>query len=188
MAEQLRLFFALWPDESVRVALQSALPPVGPGGRVVSRANWHVTLAFLGNVAADRLASLVELASAVHGQPFTMTLDRWEEWNRSLVAFVPSATPPALTSLVGELNAQLAAANLPTEARPYRAHITVIRERRRGSGRREGLLAADAPQAMLPIKWTVDDFVLVKSVPGREGSSYEVLQRWPLLVAADQRD
>lgn len=180
MGERARLFFALWPDESVRNALRRALPSVGLGGRVIPPENWHATLAFLGGVEPERLQALRALAGAMRGEAFTVVLDRIEEWNRSLVALVPTHPPCALLQLANELAARLAHAGFPTESCPYRVHVTLIRERRRGSGRREGLLAtADSPPVWV-VEWQVSDFALVQSHPGATGSRYEVVDRWPL--------
>ena len=54
MAEQERLFFALWPDEALRQQL-AVYPPMlkGCGGRLVVQDNLHITLAFLGSVDGD---------------------------------------------------------------------------------------------------------------------------------------
>ena len=49
-----RLFFALWPTESVRLDLDQLSQVVNqtPGmvGKIILPVNWHITLAFLGNI------------------------------------------------------------------------------------------------------------------------------------------
>ncbi|HKQ82384.1 MAG TPA: RNA 2',3'-cyclic phosphodiesterase [Steroidobacteraceae bacterium] len=186
MAESLRLFFAVWPDETVRGALARGMPLLGPGGRAVPIENLHVTLAFLGNTDAKRLDELAQLAGKIIADPFVLTLDEYAVWERTLVVLTAKETPAALAQLAGDLNAALGQAGFPTDSRPYRAHVTLIRERRRGSGRREGLLAPEAlPLAVTPISWPVNDFVLVSSRTRPQGSRYEVLQRWPLAGARE---
>lgn len=181
MADPLRLFFALWPDEVTRAALGRAVPLVGPGGRAIPIENLHATLAFLGNTDVLRMDALAALAASIRAAPFVLTLDGYEVWDRALVALVPKELPAALERLAGDLNAGLGGAGFPTESRPYRAHVTLIRERRRGSGRREGLLAPEASSAaMTPITWPVNEFALVQSRTGPQGSRYEVLFKWPL--------
>ena len=67
----LRLFFALWPaaGEQQALAQASAGAVAGSGGRPIPAGNLHVTLAFLGNVAAARLPQLHALALQLAGQP-----------------------------------------------------------------------------------------------------------------------
>ncbi|MET0659213.1 MAG: RNA 2',3'-cyclic phosphodiesterase [Steroidobacteraceae bacterium] len=178
MAETLRLFFALWPNEGVRSQLGRAVPVAGPGGRMIPLDNLHVTLAFLGNTDPQRMGDLEAVAADVRGEPFVLTLDRYEIWDRALVVLIPSELPAALAQLVSDLNARLARAGFPVESRRYRAHATLIRERQRGSGRREGLLAPEALSAGPdPVTWPIDEFALVRSQTGSLGSRYEVLFR-----------
>jgi 2'-5' RNA ligase len=182
MAESLRLFFALWPDEAVRSQLARAIPVVGPGGRVIPIENLHVTLAFLGNTDPQRVSDLEAIAAKLQGHgPFVLTLDRHEIWDRALLVLAPSELPPELERLVSDLNALLASAAFPVDSRRYRAHVTLIRERKRGSGRREGLLAPEALSSnSVAVSWPVREFALVRSQPGPQGSRYEVLSRWPV--------
>ena len=179
MLESLRLFFALWPDDEVRAALARAMPVVGPGGRVIPVENLHATLAFIGSTDIARLEALMALAAEIRGGSFVLSLDRYEIWERALVALVAQQLPTELQRLAEQLRERLASAGFPTDARPYRAHVTLIRERRRGS-RREGLVTEGATAHPVSIPWRVDEFALVRSHTGARGSRYEVLQRWPL--------
>jgi 2'-5' RNA ligase len=185
MADELRLFFALWPDEATRAALTRAMPVLGPGGRAIPADNLHATLAFLGGIATKRLPALYAVADGIRGEPFILTLDRYEIWNHTLVALVPTQTPAALEQLARDLTAGLGAAGFPTETRPYRAHVTLIRERRRGDGRRAGLVAPHALSDRIePIAWRIDEFALVCSQRSPGGSRYDVLRRWRICTNA----
>ena len=56
------------------------------------------------------------------------------------------------------------------ETRPFAAHITLIRK-------------AQEPRRLPPLpelEWPVAEFVLVRSLLSREGSRYEVLERFAL--------
>lgn len=186
MPDAQRLFFALRPGPEVRAALVRAIPSPGPGGRLVPAENLHITLAFLGSVDEARVPELRQLAEAVQGCSFALTLARIEIWNRALVSVVPTHSPIALDEVVADLTARLARAGFHTEERAYRPHVTVIRERHRGDGRRKALIEPDVTVDRLdhPIEWIVNDFVLMRSLSGPGGSRYETLARWPLIDAA----
>jgi 2'-5' RNA ligase len=59
---------------------------------------------------------------------------------------------------------------IPFDKRPYVPHVTLLRKAGRGP-EKGGLPGAE---------WTVKEFVLVRSVPDREGAAYEVIGRWSL--------
>ena len=63
-----RLFFALWPDSAVRAVLQASCQAVtvSCGGRPVPPRNYHLTLAFLGQVDSADLAGIRAAAAQVH--------------------------------------------------------------------------------------------------------------------------
>src|SRR5690606_12351292 len=72
-----RVFFALWPDDATRGAIERACRQAvrRSGGRPTAKRNLHVTVAFLGMLEPDAL----ELAAAVPPigiGPFEIELDR----------------------------------------------------------------------------------------------------------------
>ncbi|HLB85992.1 MAG TPA: 2'-5' RNA ligase family protein, partial [Steroidobacteraceae bacterium] len=79
-----RLFFALWPDATLRsnaAERVAALVPSG-GGRPQRPDQLHVTLVFLGQVSEERLDNVRAVAVEVTGNPFTFALDRLEHWRK----------------------------------------------------------------------------------------------------------
>lgn len=79
-----RLFFARWPDDATRVALESARNALFPlAGRPVEAANLHVTLAFLGSADETRLPALCALTGAVDAG--SVIVDRLEHWQKPRV-------------------------------------------------------------------------------------------------------
>lgn len=170
---RLRLFFALWPDAPVRVALATAAAPLVAAcpGRAVPTSNYHLTLAFLGVVDAARLEPLRAAAGSVSGTPFVLSIDVHGHWPRPRVAWLGCATPPAAAAgLAASLWAALAPLGLEAEARPFRPHLTVLRDCRR----------CDWPGPVAPVRWPVRDFVLVSSETLPGGPRYEVIAQWPL--------
>jgi 2'-5' RNA ligase len=169
-----RLFFALWPDETLRSRLVEAagLLRKTMSGKWVRPENLHITLAFLGDVSAERLGEVVRLGAETHGSGFTLRLDRAEFWPRNgILCLGASEAPPALRQLAGGLIERLGAAGFAMEKRAFRAHLTLARK---GSSDRTRI---DLPE---PVAWKVDGFHLVESRLSREGSVYLRRENWPL--------
>ena len=91
-----RLFFALWPDEATREALRRATRTVlrHCGGKPVRPENFHITLAFLGNVPDEQLDAVLGAASGISLEPLTLTLDRFGYFPVPQVLWLgPAQTP-----------------------------------------------------------------------------------------------
>jgi 2'-5' RNA ligase len=167
----MRLFFALWPPREAAAALHAwALRASGAtGGRATRADSIHLTLAFLGKIDAGRLAELKGLHAA--GGAHTLPIEQARHWVRKRIVWAgPKETPDALRALAGTLTAQLAKRNFPTEARPFAAHVTLIRNTR-GPG--------DLP-ALPEVDWPVREFLLVRSHLSAQAPSYETLARYAL--------
>jgi RNA 2',3'-cyclic 3'-phosphodiesterase len=168
-----RLFFALWPDDEVRAALASLTGRLASecGGRVMAAANLHTTLAFLGNVPQDRVDSFVALADALVAAPFELPLDTVGYWRHNRIVWTGARlVPPALDHLAADMKRGIEALAWPVDDRRYAAHVTLLRDARRGPAERV---------AALPL-WRVKDFALVCSAQGPEGVQYTPLKRWTL--------
>jgi 2'-5' RNA ligase len=171
--ESARVFFALWPDEEVRRRLDRIAGQVHAlrGGRRTRAETLHLTLVFLGDVARERLPELRECAGGVDGDGFEITFDRLDCWHRNRIAHLAATRLPAqLIHLVGRLEGGLRQLGFRFDARPYKAHITLVRHADCGK---------ENP-ATEPLLWTAQDFVLVESCLRPEGASYTELGRYPL--------
>jgi 2'-5' RNA ligase len=169
-----RVFFALWPDAAVRDAMVAlARDVVGrAGGRMPSEGNLHLTLAFVGDVAKDRLSALDHMGgtAAQRAAPFTLVLDRIGGFDDAGIAWLGADTLPAdLTHLVQRLNEGLAAQRFRVDRRPFAAHVTLARRCR-----------APPVGEIEPIPWTVRRLSLVASELGAGGSRYRSLASWAL--------
>lgn len=171
--ERLRLFFAAWPLPATAGALHRWAAELGDtiGGRVTRTENLHVTLAFLGTVAADRLPQALEAARRVTGRAHRLPIDVARYRRRSRIVWAaPNETPPDLATLVETLGGSLTAAGFALERRAFAAHVTLIRD-------------AGKPHELAPlpeVDWPIADFALVRSTPSAEGSRYEIVERFPL--------
>jgi 2'-5' RNA ligase len=165
----MRLFFALWPDNDVRRQLIEIARQLNleTRSRRVDPKNYHVTLAFVGEVPATKLAMLQHVGPSLRVPRFTFSCDSTEFWRGSqvLVAAVRAA-PPELLDLGRKLNDAL---ELPRE--PLRAHVTLARK----------VTQASVLQAMSPVVWRATNFSLIRSDTGGVESAYTVLDTWSLL-------
>ena len=168
-----RLFFALWPDDEVRVRLRRAASVLeGVRGRRVAVGNLHITLVFLGNVSAEGRACAESAAAAVRGTAFTLVLDRIGAFPRARVVWLgPSRVPDVLGELASSLNARVAACGLDLDRRPYHPHLTLLRKVSR----------PPAPtQLEEPVPWPVREFALIESRNTAQGVEYHPVGTWTL--------
>lgn len=167
-----RLFFALWPDEPTRRQLVRETRCVVQrcGGKPVPPAHYHVTLAFIGNLPAERFDNIVAAGRATAAAQLELLFDRVGYWPRPRVLWAaPSRCPPALHALVSMLWDRLCAVGLEPEARAYQPHLTLCRK----VGRTVETKLAQ------PVPWSASGFVLVETVVVDGRSSYRVVERFP---------
>jgi 2'-5' RNA ligase len=173
-----RMFFALRPDVPARIALSSLSHAVAraTGGRAPAAENLHLTLAFVGDVAAGRVPALREAGGAIAAQfpPFTLVLDRLGEFRDGGIAWIGAAEiPPPLAGIAERLAKRLSTEGFRVDRRAYAPHLTLARRCRK---------PVDAHAVR--IAWRVDELALVESVLRPGGSSYRDDSRWPLVAAA----
>ena len=181
-ATRTRMFFALWPDENVRLALARAAMVIPPGD--AARASWvrteryHLTLAFLGEIEPRQAEAAERAAMDVRVRPFRLQLDTVGHFEGPNVVWIgPQSLPPELTQLKAELDRELLRFGLPVVAGRFTPHITCMR------GVRE------APDVSpVRIDWAVSEFVLVKSVLKPGMSRYKIVKRWPLVQEIGKLD
>lgn len=165
-----RVFFALWPDEKVHQALAGLAMEIGPlaQGKAVRTDNLHITLAFIGEVAQLEVERLAELAAAVPCEEFAMSLDRIGYWrHRGIVWLGCRQVPEPLDRLVEQLKRALGRRGYSVDRRKFSPHITLARR------------AARRPRIKFaPISWPVQRFCLMKSVLSPQGSRYTVMGEW----------
>ena len=129
----MRLFFGLsLPDEIRRAAAmradacRAAIP-----GRYTLAENYHITLAFLGSVPQDQLASAQRVLSAcLRGMPApTLTLGETGYFGRQQngIHNLRVSSEPALDNLHHQLVHTLIQSGLPADSGPFSPHITLAR-------------------------------------------------------------
>ena len=174
-----RLFFALWPDESTRLALgaagEAAAAAAGIRGRRTPLRRIHLTLLFLGDLDEAGEARARAVADTAARTPaFDLTLDQVGSFPRSRVLWVGTREAPAeLTRLWFALRDGLAGLASEHNRGALVPHVTCWRD-----------IDRPLPTAPIaPIRWRVDGFVLVHSTLGVP-PQYHVVSHWPLQTGA----
>jgi RNA 2',3'-cyclic 3'-phosphodiesterase len=182
-----RLFFALWPDAAMQAALYDSVSAIvrESDGRAVPAENFHLTLAFLGSVARNRIDALNDIAARCAANvkpaelPLVVTLDTFEHWRRPhILCATASVTSPAIVTLAKSLKRALTAEGFTPDLKPFRAHATFARKVHR---------VADELTAT-PVSWSFDTIHLIESRTESRadphgdpaGSAYSTVEKWVL--------
>jgi 2'-5' RNA ligase len=164
-----RLFFALWPDAAAagRLARLAGELAERSRGKAVPAEKIHLTLAFLGSVADERVAEL--LAVRVEAPAFPMRLDCVGAFRKVGVAWAGVESPPAeLLAVQSKLMRALGRLGFTFEERAYVPHVTLVRKVRRPVAR----------AGIEPIEWPAGEVTLVRSDTGT--GRYTRLSGWHL--------
>jgi RNA 2',3'-cyclic 3'-phosphodiesterase len=191
----MRLFIGVELDEAVRAAaataaleLKARLDRHAPGftARWIDRANLHITLWFIGEVADERLVQISDaLRRPFDVAPFSLALTGCR-------AFPPSGAPrvlwigttkgtEAMRELYDRIEDRLVPLGFAAERRPYTPHLTIARVK--DPGRASGRVIRDAI-AEVPASCgesAVNAVTLFRSRLSPRGAAYEPLLRVPLM-------
>ncbi len=170
--KDIRLFFALWPDEEVREHIGAFVDTIpAETGRVVPRYNWHMTLHFIGNTTFDEKVCLDKQARKVRANAFELTIDQTGFFRKPKVFWLGcEILPQALLNLQSNLGKETSQCEYVPETRAYSPHITVARK----------VTEKPALKLSSKITWHVDRFVLIESVSEAGGVRYRVLEEYLL--------
>jgi len=174
----IRSFFALsLPEVSVtslnRAAKRCQALLAAESLRWLPLQNYHVTLAFLGNISQDDLPRLHSIASRTVEHRTSMDLNLTE------VAWFPSAFKPKVLAAMIEPNEELAGLHRSlvqqlqrygyrVEGRRFHPHITLARVNRNAS-------ASQFPECKLDIPLPINELVLFASKLKANGPIYSPL-------------
>ncbi|MBV8043320.1 RNA 2',3'-cyclic phosphodiesterase [Pluralibacter sp.] len=180
MSESKRLFFALElpGDVQQQIVHWRAAHFPDDAGRPVAAANLHLTLAFLGDISAEKQRALAAMAGRIRQPGFTLQLDDAGQWLRSRVVWLGSRqTPRGLLQLANKLRAQAARSGCYQSPQPFHPHITLLRDTRHA-----------VPIPAPGFRWTipVETFALYESRFIRGRTRYTALSRWTLTDDKEQ--
>lgn len=180
----MRLFVALIPPAEARVELTAAVArlPAAPRLRWTRAEQWHLTLAFLGEVDDRRREQLLPRLQRVARRhpPLTLALAGGGRFGDRVLWTRVRGDPEALRRLVDAVRAAARRCGLSIESRPYRPHLTLARG---------GTPAPDLAPLVASMRefagtgWTATELHLVRSIlgAGPAGTArHETLAAWKL--------
>lgn len=177
----LRVFFGLDLPAAQRSALavQQFLLPLP---RVTDPVDFHLTLAFLGEVPEPQVQAAHEAAEALGGAAFDLTIAGLGTFGgeRPRVAWAGVMPSEPLMRLQSRLIQALRLSGLEPEARRFIPHVTLGRfpPPPPEQAMRLERAVAETPLRLDPFR--VDSFALYRSHTGVKIGKYEILMRYPL--------
>lgn len=169
----MRLFVAVWPPAGLVGALDALDRPTRPGVRWTTSDQWHVTVAFLGEAAADApgpLASALAEAGARLSGPVARAGPATELLGPRVLC-LPVAGLDRVAATARRAAAPWASVR---DRRPFRGHLTLARAG--GRGRLDGDLAG----VECSYRWLVTEMALVASTLDPDGARYRTLATAPI--------
>lgn len=174
MAEQSRrLFLALWPEPALAERLHQLAGEAHRecGGRIMRRETLHLTLAFIGAVAEDRLPELLTALGQIRVPRFRMRLDMVGHWAHNHILWAGCAVPPpALLQLAADIRREVAAIGLPASGPPFVPHMTLLRKAH----------TPYVPAVFEPLEWALAEWALMESCLAPHGADYQRVAAWAL--------
>ncbi len=186
----MRIFIGIRLDNDVIAAIEKFLEPFKKTNtpiRWVKPENTHITLKFIGEVSPGKYSRIEE---ALTGTPFnidnfTVSLQGCGKFGRggSLNIFwIGMAANPSLEQLYEKIETTLAKLGIKKEDRPFKAHITVGRNKKNFNFKSIFKLIEENNDRRI-IEFPVSHFQLFKSQLTPEGPIYTVLKEIPLVRA-----
>jgi RNA 2',3'-cyclic 3'-phosphodiesterase len=168
------MFYATFPDADTRerIAAVSRMLELQAASRRVTPENYHMTLAFVGEVSASEVTTLREIGRAQRAPGFTVRFDAYRYWPEAKVIVAAAReVPTALQLLWRQLQESLAKHNLARDPKRLRPHVTIARK----------VSQAPVLQAMAAFDWKMQALSLMRSDTSGAASRYTVVESWPLL-------
>jgi 2'-5' RNA ligase len=182
-----RLFVAIPLPPGLAHRASLILPTSLPALRRVKAENLHLTLAFLGWTADERLDDLTAAAreAAAPVSRFDLVFEgagRFPERGRPRVVWLGIAEgAPSVRELGAGVYAGLRTRGLRFEDRPLAAHLTLARVTQDASAVEAKTIGAALPNLPAPrLEFEVTEIAVVQSVLSRKGPRYTALATAPL--------
>ncbi|UZK65839.1 RNA 2',3'-cyclic phosphodiesterase [Sphingomonas sp. M1-B02] len=174
-----RLFVGLRPPHSIREQLLATMGGV-PGARWQSDEQLHITLRFIGEVERPLAEDIAIALGNVRFPPLEVALagvGQFDSRGRPNALWAGVRPHEALAGLHHKIDQALVRCGLPPEGRAYLPHITLARMNAAAAAT-SGFLEAQA--GLASALFALDHFLLFESHLGREGATYDAVERYPL--------
>lgn len=162
----MRCFIAAWPTDETRSTLLGliiALRSRVANGRAVQARNLHLTLAFIGELEAERAEVLAHDCSDLSDADFGWTVDAVGSFSRARVVWAGGPVDQRLADCVARFRQRLDGLGIVYDRRPFVPHVTLYRNVR----------GFDAHGPLEPpLRWSTDHVALYAADRDREGPLY----------------
>lgn len=180
-AKTWRLFIAVPFPWRVQAALEentALLRRSCVKGSFTRRENLHLTLAFLGETAPERLEELRAVLDGCAGAPLALSFGPLGRFKRPEgdILWRQVNAEEGLFRLQAALSAALTARGFPLEDRPFRPHLTLARRARLAPGESLEALSRQLP----PLSFRAEQICLLRSELGGGAPVYMPLYRTKL--------
>lgn len=183
--ETVRVFIALAPPDHAKEELARELRPAygtHPHLRWNRIEDWHITLAFLGElpVATVPLLRPPLAALAAGSRPPSLALRGSGEFDDRVLWSGVDGDLDALHTLAAEVRTTVKDCGVVLEERPFRPHLTLARARR--GDRSSAHEIAEGLAGFSGLRWPAEKLHLVGSNAGRSSGPihYRDIEAWPL--------
>ncbi|MBU3020756.1 RNA 2',3'-cyclic phosphodiesterase [Aestuariibacter sp. A3R04] len=127
IAEKLSL--ERWRENALPDIPSKSKRGIASGAYAIPAANFHITLAFLGNITPRQHNALIPALDAISAPPFALTLDSTGYWHGPKIIFAaPSSPNQAIAQLAGEVKKAARRATIPIDNKAYQPHVTLVRK------------------------------------------------------------
>lgn len=164
-----RYLFAIHPPEALVRRTGMIRDAFAEAGGCVGDDRLRLALGITDDYS-ERPAAVVDrllgIGDAVDAEPFALALDRLSG-NGRMIALRPSRTPPGLSALHRQLDAQMRYWNVRRPGWSFNPHMTLVHRPHQ-----------EFLRPIEPLAWEASELVLVHSLVGR--ARHRVIGRWPL--------
>lgn len=152
------------------------------GLRWSAEESWHVTLQFLGAADDAQAACVQEQLASVRAAAVPVRIAGLGYFERAGVFYAGVELTAELLALQQKVTAATRACGYVAEARAYSPHITLARVKGRAGAKALKPLQAAVARARvrLAAEFLAEEFRLYESIPGPDGSRYEVRTQYGL--------
>lgn len=124
-----RVFIAIKLDKQVVETIgkiQESLKKAGFTGVLVSKANFHVTLAFIGEVNENELQIIQNIIENIKFDAFKLEINNVKKFKNLMILELDKTEQ--LMALQKNIVTQLKSKNIKFDDKPYYPHITILRD------------------------------------------------------------